>query len=223
MKKTLSLVLVIILSLALLSACAPSSTDTGTQTQGGETGINADKTEKGVLYEQINGGDYLKGDPSKRDIFSVEYSPYKLIYAYEELVEVAENANNIESSVFEENAVLYIVQRFPGIYGMSIGFNDLKMLDGAPFITYTQYVYEDEDMAEMECYHEDYIVIPKNELPQEIPQSGKIGVIMNEIKLARPNGANIVDELSVPLNTVWFFEIGFHYAKIKIAAAAIRQ
>ena len=99
MKKTLSLVLVIILSLALLSACAPSSTDTGTQTQGGETGINTAKTEKGELYEQINGGDYLMGDPSKRDIFQVRHSPYKLIYTYDELVEAAENANNIESTL----------------------------------------------------------------------------------------------------------------------------
>lgn len=203
MKKILSIVLIIILSLALFSSCVPSSTDTGIETQGGETGGNTDKTEKGELYEQINGGDYLMGDPSKRDIFHVRHSPYKLIYTYDELVEVAENANNIESSVFEENAVLYIVQKFGSIYGKPIGFNDLKMIDGAPFITYTLYRYENEVASEAICYHEDYIVIPKSSVPDGMYQTGVIGVIQNEIALEVPQAVNVVEESALPINSAY--------------------
>lgn len=200
MKKLISFTIIILLMLSFVFSCNIFDTDTNTD--------EGEDTPK--LYSQINGGEFLgKLDDSifsVGDVITVRDSPYRLISTYEELMELSENASKIDSSIFEENVILYVRQQYGELSGEAVGYSDLKMENGELFITYSKYEYWSGAVSECIVWYKDYIVIPKNEIPQEIPQSGKIGVIMNEIKLARPNGANIVDELSVPLNTVWFFE-----------------
>lgn len=200
MKKLISFTIIILLMLSFVFSCNIFDTDTNTD--------EGEDTPK--LYSQINGGEFLgKLDDSifsVGDVITVNDSPYRLISTYEDLMELSENASNIDSSIFEENVILYVRQQYGELSGEAVGYSDLKMENGELFITYSRYDYRGGAASECVVWYKDYIVIPKNELPEGTPQSGKIGVIINEIKLARPNGANIVEELSVPLNTVWVFE-----------------
>ncbi len=197
MKKLLSIMLISLMLIALLTACGTSeNTDTST-----DTNTDVGSKEDNVFYEQVNGGKYLKSDPSLRDSNFINYSPYKIIYTYEEFMESAENASNIDSSIFEENAIIYIRQIYGYLVGESLGYSNLKMIDGVPFITYSKYGAEDEFAAEVVTKYEDYVVIPKGEIPKEMYQFGVIGIFVDEIYLYAPKITNKVEGLPLSTNS----------------------
>ena len=180
--------------------------DTSTDTQKPESsdgGSNKDKQ----LYSQIKGGKFLEnlGDSTiiKEDKTKVNFSPYRLIYTYDELLEFSENASEIDSTIFEENVILYVKQRYPSIWGEPVGYSDFKIENGELFITYSKYEYRLGIAGELIMYYNDYIVIPKSELPLELERTGTIGVIINVIKLDHMQGVNKVDEMTTPLNSAW--------------------
>lgn len=180
--------------------------DTSTDTQKPESsdgGSNKDKQ----LYSQIKGGEFLEklGDSTiiKEDKTKVNFSPYRLICTYDELLEFSENASEIDSTIFEENVILYVKQRYPNICGEPVGYSDFKIENGELFITYSKYEYRLENAAEAIMYYNDYIVIPKSELPLELERNGTIGVIINVIELNHMEGINKVEEQTVPLNSAW--------------------
>ncbi|MBE6663979.1 MAG: hypothetical protein E7602_05695 [Ruminococcaceae bacterium] len=182
------------------------TTDTSTDTQKPESNEGESNKHK-ELYSQIKGGKFLEnlGDSTieKEDATAVNFSPYRLICTYDELLEFAENASNIDSSVFEENIILYVKQRYPNICGEPVGYSDFKIENGELFITYSKYKYRLENSGELITYYKDYIVIPKSELPLELERNGTIGVIINVIELNHMEGINKVEEQTVPLNSAW--------------------
>ena len=211
MKKTFAGVLALLMLLCLLSSCGISNnTDTEKDTQSNETSTDAEKDSVGKLYSQINGGKFLgKLDETIITISpsTINYSPYMLINTYDELIQLAENASEIDSSIFEENVILYVRQRYPNISGEPLGYRGLKMEDGELFITYSKYQYRLECASEAVAYYKDYIVIPKNELPNGIEQSGKISVILKPIVLENLQDINEVEEqTAIHENTAWLFK-----------------
>lgn len=203
MKKTIAIILMVSMLVALLSSCgAPVNTDTQfPEASGGES--NEDKQ----LYSQIKCGDFFEelGNSTivKNDENTVNFSPYRLVYTYDELLTLSENAINVDSSVFEENVILYVKQRYPNISGEPIGYSDFRIENGEAYITYSKYEYSPRMAGELVIYYKDYIVIPKSELPQEHEKAGTIGVIINVMELNHMQGVNKVEKQTVPLNSAW--------------------
>ena len=185
---------------------ADTSTDTSTDTQAPESSDTESNKDK-QLYSQIKGGEPSEniGDSKivQEDKIKVNYSPYRLIYTYDELLELTENASEIDSTIFEENVILYVKQRYSSIWGEPVGYSDFKIENGELFITYSKYMYSLETAAEAIMHYNDYIVIPKSELPRELEKAGTISVIINLIELYHMEGGKKVDEMTMPLNSAW--------------------
>ena len=183
-----------------------TSTDTSTDKQEPESNEGESNKDK-QLYSQIKGGEPSEniGDSKivQEDKIKVNYSPYRLIYTYDELLELTENASEIDSTIFEENIILYVKQRYPSIWGEPVGYSDFKIENGELFITYSKYMYSLECASEAIIYYNDYIVIPKRELPAELEKAGTISVIINVIELYHMEGGKKVDEMTMPLNSAW--------------------
>lgn len=154
----------------------------------------AKKSDSDDYYQKIDGdtsGVCNKLDKSIKDYsIPIEYSKkydffygrvtvtdYKLISDYASLSEYTVNGK-IDEGIFDNNVILYVERCYEIINGNDIGFRDLMLKDGKLYIV----VDRQESLIngnEALDPHADFIVIPKDKLPDGIAGEGTIEIVTN--------------------------------------------
>lgn len=103
---------------------------------------------------------------------------YDVISNAGELLKFADNALKINASVFEDNVILLIRRREGSEWGENVGFKNLTVKDGEVYIVLDR--YGGDLSSPMERTYADFLIIPKDRLPDTVTKQGKIKVISND-------------------------------------------
>ena len=103
---------------------------------------------------------------------------YDVISNAGELLRFADNALRINTSVFEDNVILLIRRREGSEWGENVGFKNLTVKDGEVYIVLDR--YGDDLSSPLERTYADFLIIPKDRIPDTVTKQGKIKVISND-------------------------------------------
>ena len=148
------------------------STDDGV-----DDGVNEE-----TYYEQIDAGKYL-GELANANYSDGEeiIGHYKIIKSYEELCTLTENGSLVDKDIFLESYVIYISRWYSNYWGEQQGFKSLSISNGNLRIEYDRLYWDGFIVSPAEAHYEDYIVVKRQQIQQNVADEGDITVQENRI------------------------------------------
>ncbi|MGM9665562.1 MAG: hypothetical protein ACI3XX_03380 [Eubacteriales bacterium] len=103
---------------------------------------------------------------------------YVIASSVEELAKLAIDADKINPYIFNENVILCVDRRERNEWGEDMGFKGLTVKDGEVYIVLDR---QGGDMSSpLEHSYVDFLIIPKDKIPDAMAKEGKINIICNE-------------------------------------------